>query len=75
MTIKEYVKIYSVNLLYLIFRYVNGYLEEINGNKYLILVPTNESKEKIKNYEKLWIKVRDLIRSITKNSDDYGYDE
>ena len=75
MTIKEYVKIYSVNLLYLIFRYVNGYLEEINGNKYLILVPTNESKEKIKNYEKLWIKIRDLIRSITKNSDDYGYDE
>ena len=33
MTIKEYVKIYSVNPLYLIFRYVNGYFEEINGNK------------------------------------------
>ena len=41
-------KIYSVNPLYLIFRKVNGYLEEINGNKYLNLVPTNESKEKIK---------------------------
>ena len=24
---------------------VNGYFEEINGNKYLTLVPTNESKE------------------------------
>ena len=34
---------------------MNGYFEEINGNKYLKLVSTNESKEKIKknmeNYE------------------------
>ena len=43
----------------------------INGNKYLKLVPTNESKEKIKKYEELRIKIKDLIRSITKNSDDY----
>ena len=57
--------------MYLIFGKVNGYLEEINGNKYLTLVPTNESKEKIK-YEKLLIKIRDLIRSITKNLDDYN---
>ena len=54
-----------------IFRHMNGYFEEINGNKYLTLVPTNESKEKIKKYEELWIKIRDLIRSITKNLDDY----
>ena len=27
--------------------------------------------EKIKKYEKLWIKIRYLIRSITKNLDDY----
>ena len=75
MTIKEYVKIYSVNILNLIFRYMNGYFEEINGNKYLTIVATNESKEKIKKYEELGIKIRDLIRSITKNSDDYDYDE
>ena len=50
---------------------MNGYFEEINGNKYLTLVPTNESKEKIKKYEELWSKIRDLIRSVTKNSDDY----
>ena len=47
-TIKKDLTIYSVNLLYLIFINVNGYFEEINGNKYLTLVPTNESKEKIK---------------------------
>ena len=50
---------------------MNGYFEEINGNKYLTLVPINENKEKIKKYEELWSKIRDLIRSITKNSDDY----
>ena len=73
MTIKEskYVKINSVNPSYLTFKKVNGYFAEINGNKYLTLVPTNENKEKIKKYEELWSKIRDLIRSITKNSDDY----
>ena len=47
----KYVKIYCVNRLYLIFNQVNGYFEEINGNKYLKLVLSNESKEKIK---KIW---------------------
>ena len=50
---------------------LNGYFEEINGNKYLTLVPTNESKEKIKKYEELWIKIRDLISLVTKKSNDY----
>ena len=74
MTIKKYEKIYSVNPLYLIFRYVSGYFEEINGNKYLTLVPTIESKKKKKICENkdVWIKIRDLIRSITKNSADYN---
>ena len=44
----KYVKIHCVNPLYLIFRNVSGYFEEINKSKYLTLVPTNESKEKIK---------------------------
>ena len=42
---------------------MNGYFEEINKSKYLRLVPTNESKEKI----------TDLIKSMTKNS--YDCDE
>ena len=42
--------IYSVNLLYLIFGDVNGYFEEISGNKYLKLVSANKSKEKIKMF-------------------------
>ena len=49
-TIKDskYLKINSVNPLYLIFNKVNGYFEEINGNKYLTLVPNNENKEIVK---------------------------
>ena len=51
---------------------MNGHFEKIYGSKYLTLVPTNESKEKIRKYEELWIKIRDLIRPITKkNLDDY----
>ena len=61
MTIKDlkHLKINSVNPVYLIFSKVNGHLEEIDKNKYLMLVSTNESKEKFLKYEELWSK--DLI--------------
>ena len=39
----KYVKINSVNPLYLICN--KAYFEEINKNKYLMLISTNESKE------------------------------
>ena len=39
----------------------------------MTLVPTNESNEIIKRYEEIWSKIRDLIKSITKNAD--GYDQ
>ena len=74
MTIKDskYVKINSVNPLYVTINKLNRYFEEINKNKYLTLVPTNESKEKIKKYEELWSKIKYLIRSLTKNPDDHN---
>ena len=68
--IKKYLKINCVNNLYIIFSKAKRYFEEINKSKYSTLVPTNEHKEEIKKYEELWSKIRDLIRSITKNSDD-----
>ena len=73
MAIKDskYLNNYSVNPLFLIFRNVNGYFEEINKSKYLSLVPTNESKWIIKIYGELWNKIRKLIRLKTKTSDDY----
>ena len=53
------------------FNRINGYFEKINGNKYLTLVPTKEIKEKIEKYKEMQNKIRDLIRSVTKKSDDY----
>ena len=75
MTIKDwkYVKINGVNPLCLLINNVSGYFEKINENEYLGLVSTNESKKKNeKNHEELWSKIRYLIRSITKNSNDYN---
>ena len=73
MTVKNlsYAKINSVNPLYLIINKINRYIEESNGNKYLTLVSTDKNQETIKKYEELLNAIRDLIRSITKNSDNY----
>ena len=51
------VKINSLNYLYFISSIVNGYFEEIDKNKYLMLVPTNESKEIIKNMKNCGVKL------------------
>ena len=73
MTIEDlsYVKISSVNLIYRIIDEIDGYIEESNRNNYLTLVPTYESKDTLKNYEEMWIKMRNLTRSIINNSDNY----
>ena len=47
------VKINSVNRLYLIVGKMNGYFEEIDGYKYLTLVPNNESKNIMRKYKEL----------------------
>ena len=54
----KYVKINSVNHLYLVFNKMNGYIdEEIIENKCLTLVPTNQSKEKkLKSMKKCRLK-------------------
>ena len=38
----------------------------------MTLVPLNESKEIMKKYKELWSKIRDLMKSITKKSNDYN---
>ena len=37
----------------------------------MTLVHTDESKKALKRYEKLWKRIKDLIRPINNNSDDY----
>ena len=67
----RYIKINSVNPLYLIIYKINGYIEKSNGNKYLKLVLTDEGKDILKKYEKVWTKIGDLIRSKTNDSGNY----
>ena len=55
-TIKKYLKMYKLNILHLIFGKMNGCFEEINGNKYLTLLYTDESKEKTKNMKDYSVK-------------------
>ena len=50
---------------------INGFIEKSNRNKYFALVPTDQSKSTLKQYEEMWNKVRGPNRSITNNSDDY----
>ena len=47
--IDDYENIYSVNPLYLRIDHASGYIEEKNGNKYLIFDSVNENKEVLKN--------------------------
>ena len=47
--IDDYENIYSVNPLYLLVNHANGYIEEKNGNKYLIFDSADENKELLKN--------------------------
>ena len=52
----DYVKIKSVNPLYLIFNEVDGHFEEKNGNKCLILDSTNKNKE-------VWVELKILLKT------------
>ena len=47
---KDHVHIHSVNPLYLILDEVDGYIEENNGNKYLIFASTDINKEILTKY-------------------------
>ena len=57
----SYAKIDSINSLCIITNELNGYIEEINGNEYLALVPTEENKDKLKTYDELWKKSENLL--------------
>ena len=46
--IDDYQSIYSVNPLYLHINHASGYIEEKNGNKYLIFDSADENKEVLK---------------------------
>ena len=46
--------IYGVNALHLMIGEVIEYIEENNGNRYLVFDSTDENKEVLKKYTELW---------------------
>ena len=54
--------IYSVNPLYLRITHANGYIEEINENKYLIFDSIDENKELLKKYNDVFNGIRSKIK-------------
>ena len=57
----RYATINSINPLYLNIDRINGYIEESNGNKYLTLVPTDESKDTLKSMKNCGVKSEILL--------------
>ena len=68
--------IYSVNPLYLLVNHANGYIEEKNGNKYLIFdYSVDKNKEVFKKYNEVWDSIKNKIKAINDNGEnDYGKD-
>ena len=57
--------IYSVNPLYLLVNHASGYIEEKNGNKYLIFDDSvEENKELLKKYTDVWDEIKSIIKAI-----------
>ena len=70
----DYVKINSVNPLYLIIDEVDGHFEEKNRNKYLILDSTDKNKEVLIKYTKLWDGIKNSIEKVNNKLGKYGKD-
>ena len=70
----DYIRINSVNPLYLIIDKVDGFIEEKNENKYLTLISTDDNKEALIKYTELWNKIKYLIECNFIKSGEYGKD-
>ena len=50
--------------MYLIINKTDGYIEESNGNKYLIFASKDNKKEVLTKYGKIWDTIQYLIKTI-----------
>ena len=66
-----YERPHSAKPLKLFINKKKGYITDINKFKYLTLIPNDESKQMLNQYEELWWKANNLIRSANNNSDQY----
>ena len=67
-------RVFSVNRLYLHIDHASGYIEEKNGNKYLIFDSVDENKELLKKYANVWNGNKNKIKTINGDDGDYGED-
>ena len=72
----DFESIYIVNPLYLLANHASGYIEEKNGNEYLIFDDSvNENKELLKKYADVWDGIKNEIKAINGGKEnDYGKD-
>ena len=66
--------VHSLNPLYLLVNHASGYIEEKNGNKYLIFDSVDENKEVLKKYTDLWDGIKNKIKEISVSECDYEKD-
>ena len=62
-----------MNPLSLLVNHANGFIEEKNGNKYLIFDSTDENKELLKKFNGVWNGIKDKIKEV--NSDECDYEK
>ena len=60
----DHVNIDCENSLYLVFNNVDGYIENVNENKYLVFASTDKNKEILEKYTKLWNEVKNETETI-----------
>ena len=72
--IDDYESIYSVNPLYLRIDHARGYIEEKQGNKYLIFDSANKIKELLKKYNDVWDGIKNKIKEVSSGECDYEKD-
>ena len=63
-----------MNPLSLLVNHANGFIEEKNGNKYLIFDSTDENKELLKKYNDVWNGIKNKIKEVSSGECDYEKD-
>ena len=64
-----------MNPLHFRIGHASGYIEEKNGNKYLIFDSVDQNKEVLKKYADVWDRIKNKIKAINGDKEtDYGKD-
>ena len=64
-SISDYESLHSVNLLYFIVSEVDEYIEEKNGNKYLVFAFKDKNNKLLENYTERWDGIKNSIEKIS----------